>query len=159
MAEATLPEIRRFLTARSIAVVGVSRDPKHFSRMLFRDMRQRDLPVIPVNPQADEIEGMPAAASIPEGTEAVLVMTPAAVTPRVCADAIAAGARRVWMYRAIGHGAVDAAAAAQCREAGLEVVEGHCPYMFLEDAGWIHRLHGGLLKLTGKYPAASCCSH
>lgn len=155
MAEPTLTAIRRFLGARSIAVVGVSRDPKHFSRMLFSDLRKRGFPVVPVNPRAGEIDGLQSPNTIPKGTEAVLVMTPATVTPQVCEDAIAAGVRTVWMYRAIGHGAVDAGAAERCRQAGLDVVEGHCPYMFLEDAGWIHRLHGGLLKLTGKYPAES----
>jgi len=25
--------------------------------------------------------------------------------------------------------------------------------MFLEDTGWFHRLHGGLLRVTGSYPA------
>ncbi|MCW5965169.1 MAG: CoA-binding protein [Bryobacterales bacterium] len=155
MADTTLPAVRRFLRARSIAIVGVSRDPKHFSRMLFRDLRKRGLPVVPVNPRASEIEGIPAAKSVPEGTEAVLVMTPAAATLAVCEDAIAAGAEKLWMYRAIGHGAVDHSAAERCREAGMEVVEGHCPYMFLEDTAWIHRLHGGLMKLTGKYPQQS----
>ncbi len=153
MTDTTMPAIRRFLQARSIAMVGVSRDPKHFSRMLFRDLRKRGLPVLPVNPQAAEIEGVPAARTVPEGTEAVLVMTPAAVTASVCGDAIAAGAKRLWMYRAIGHGAVDTEAAERCREAGMEVVVGHCPYMFLEETAWFHRLHGGLMKLTGKYPA------
>ncbi len=154
MAEANLPVIRRFLKARSIAVVGVSRNPKHFSRMLFRDLRKRGLPVTPVNPHAGEIEGLTSIPTIPEGTEAVLVMTPATATARVCEDAIAAGASRVWMYRAIGHGAVDPVAAERCRQAGMEVVEGQCPYMFLEDAAWFHRLHGGLMRITGKYPSA-----
>lgn len=112
------------------------------------------MPVTPVNPQAGEVDGIEAAAAIPAGTEAVLVMTPAAVTAKVCEDAIAIGAKRLWMYRAVGHGAVDPTAAQRCRDAGMEVVEGHCPYMFLEDSPWFHRLHGGLLKLTGKYPAA-----
>ncbi len=154
MPETNLAAIQRFLRAPSIAMVGVSRNPRHFSRMLFRDLRQRGMPVTPVNPQADEIDGVAVATDIPAGTEAVLVMTPATATAQVCDHAIAVGVKRLWMYRAAGHGAVDATAAERCRAAGMEVVEGHCPYMFLDDTPWFHRLHGGLLKLTGRYPAA-----
>ena len=158
MAKAELPVIRRFLGSRSIAIVGVSRNPEHFSRMLFRDLRKRGYPVVPVNPLTTEIEGIPCAprlAEVPGGAEAVLVMTAASATPEVCTDAIDCGAQRVWMYRAIGHGAVDPAAAQRCRDAGLEVVEGLCPYMFLQDTALIHRVHAGLMKLTGTYPTAA----
>jgi uncharacterized protein len=156
MSTNTLPSIQQFLQSPSIAVVGVSRNPRHFSRMLFNDMKVRGLPLRPVNPRTDAIEGMPCVPRLMDCQpvpDAVLIMTPAAATAEVCEQAIAAGVRQVWMYRAIGHGSVDAEAAERCREAGMNVVEGECPYMYLKDAGFIHRLHGGLLKLTGKYPA------
>ena len=34
----TMADVREFLNQRRIAFVGVSRDPKNFSRMLFREM-------------------------------------------------------------------------------------------------------------------------
>jgi uncharacterized protein len=155
MPKNTLDSIQKFLKSPSIAVVGVSRNPRHFSRMLFRDLLQRGLPLQPVNPKVEEIEGLrcvPRFRDCERAPEAVLIMTPSGVTADICEEAIELGVRQVWMYRAIGHGAVDPDAAERCRQKGLNVVEGECPYMFLEDAGLLHRMHGGLLKLTGKYP-------
>ena len=48
----TLDDVRDFLAQRRIAFVGLSRDPKHFSRVVFREMSQRGYDVVPVNPAA-----------------------------------------------------------------------------------------------------------
>jgi hypothetical protein len=56
------------------------------------------------------------------------------------------------MYRAGGQGAVNKDAVQFCHTRGLHLVEGHCPYMFLQEAPFFHRLHGFVLKLTGGYP-------
>ena len=49
--------IRDFLAQRRLAIVGVSHQPKDFSRMLFRAFRERNFEVVPVNPGAAELEG------------------------------------------------------------------------------------------------------
>lgn len=56
------------------------------------------------------------------------------------------------MYRVGGKGAVSQAALEFCNENGIRVVPGFCPLMFLPDAGWFHRLHGFVMKITGSYP-------
>lgn len=161
MADATLPQIRGFLSTHRIAMVGVSRDPNDFSRKLFKDLGKRGYEVIPVNLNAgmiDEQPCYPRVSSIDGQLDAVLILTPADQTSQVCEDCIAARVPRVWMYCAIGHGAVDPVAAERCRKAGIDVIEGYCPYMFLEDTPWIHRIHGGLLKFLGSYPEVSGAS-
>jgi hypothetical protein len=40
-----------------------------------------------------------------------------------------------------GRGAVSDEAVARCREAGVEVVAGACPFMFDEPVRGVHRLH------------------
>jgi len=67
------------------------------------------------------------------------------------ADCAAAGIPRVWMYRAGGRGAVCLKAVAFCEEHGIQVVPGQCPFMFLP-SGAIHRVHGFVRKITGRYP-------
>ena len=56
------------------------------------------------------------------------------------------------MYRATGKGAVDPYAVEFCEKNGIEVVVGECPFMFLPQTGFVHRLHGFCKKLTGRYP-------
>ena len=130
MAEATLPEIRRFLSTKRLAMAGVSRNEKHFSRALYRSLQDRGYEVVPVNPQAAMIGDercYPRVSSIEPPVDAVLVMTPAKQTAAVCEDCLRAGIARIWMYRAIGHGAVDKAAAERCREAAQRPLIGREP--------------------------------
>ncbi len=48
----TRREIDGFLALKRVAMVGVSRDPRDFSRMLFREMKKRGYDMVPVNPGA-----------------------------------------------------------------------------------------------------------
>jgi uncharacterized protein len=151
-----IDEVRDFLSAKRIALVGLSRNPKHFSRMLFRDMCKRGYEMVPVNPTARELEAKRCFARLQDiepAVEAALIMTPASDTGRVVRDCAEAGIRRVWMYRAGGQGgSVSPAAVDFCHKEGIHVVEGHCPYMFFPKTPIFHRVHGFILKLTGGYP-------
>jgi predicted CoA-binding protein len=153
----TMQNIQDFLGLKRVAVVGVSRNPNDFTRSLFRDLRQRGYDVVPVNPALTEVEGMACLAKVSDATppvEGALLMTSPKATDAVVHDCEAAGVRHVWMYRAAGAGAVSADAVEYCRSSGIDVVEGECPYMFLQGASWPHRLHGYCRKVFGHYPAA-----
>lgn len=154
----TTQDVQDVLSLSRIAMVGVSRDWKDFSRALFRDMCNRGYDMVAVNPSATEIEGDPCAPSLREvhpPVEGVLIMTRARETLRVVQDCVDLGIQHVWMYRAGGVGAVSAEAVALCKQNNVHVVEGHCPYMFLPHTPFVHRVHGFLLKLTKRYPAAA----
>jgi hypothetical protein len=34
----------------------------------------------------------------------------------------------------------------------MEVIPGQCPFMFLPGAAGVHRFHGFIRKITGRYP-------
>jgi predicted CoA-binding protein len=148
--------ITQFMAARRIAVIGVSRDSRHFSRNLFRTLISRGYHVIPVNPQASEIEGLRCYASviaIEPTVDAALLFTTGAATDAVVRECAGASIPCVWMYRAAGIGAVTESAVEFCLEQNITVVPGECPYMFLPHAGCIHALHGFARRLIGTYPA------
>ncbi len=147
--------INDFLAQKRLAVVGVSRTEKHFSRALFRDLRKFGYDVVPVHNEAGEIDGMSCARQVQDiapPVDGALIMTPPEVTEKVVEDCAEAGVTRVWMYQAAGRGAVSQKAVDYCAEHGMSVVPGECPYMFLQQAGWFHKFHGFLVKLAGKYP-------
>jgi predicted CoA-binding protein len=130
--------IQDFLARRRIAIVGVSHQSKDFSRMLFRAFRDRDFDVVPVNPGARVIEKkycFPRIQDIQPPVEAALLMTSPEVSEQIVRDCAAAGIRRIWIYR---HSPI---AEAWCAERGIAVIAGECPMMFLNGAGWIHRVH------------------
>ena len=147
--------IDAFLSQKRLAVVGVSRNPKDFSRMLFRDLQSRGYDLVPVHPQMSDVEGVPCRAHVTDvvpPVDGALLMTSASVSNEVVRECAAAGIRRIWMYRATGKGAVDPYAVEFCRKNGIEVVAGECPFLFLTPVGLIHRAHRFCKKLAGRYP-------
>lgn len=143
--------VDEFLAEKRLAVVGVSRSPRDYTRLVLREFRSRGYQAIPVNPNATEIEGERCYAHIGEidpPVEAALLLTAPAASGAVLADCARAGIRRVWMYRGAGPGA-----GAFCREHEMSLIAGYCPLMFLPNIGGIHRFHGFLLKIAGRYPA------
>ena len=150
-----LETIEDFLAQKRIAMIGVSRNPKDFSAVLFEEFRKRGYDMVPVNPNAQEVLGQPCFARVQEihpPVDAVLLMTTADITDKVISDCAAAGIRRVWMYRAGGKGAVSENAVAFCHEHGIQVVPGQCPFMFLPATGGVHKFHGFIRKILDTYP-------
>jgi predicted CoA-binding protein len=151
----TRADIEDFLTQNRIAMVGVSRDPKDFSRSLFREMRKRGYDMVPVNLFAEDIEGeecFQSLHSVNPAVDGVLLMTPFWEAERIVEECAELGIPRVWMYRAGKNSASTQKAIDYCKEHNIRVVEG-CPLMFMRGTSFPHHAHGFLLKLTGRYPA------
>ncbi len=147
--------IEDFLAQKRIAIAGVSRNEKDFSRTVFREFVRRGYDVVPVNPNAEAVEDVPCAAhldAISGKVDGVLLMTSPAVTDQMVKECAAAGIPRVWMYRAVGAGAVSQEAVEFCEAHGIAVIPGWCPFMFFHETPFFHRAHGFVLKLFGGYP-------
>ena len=145
-----------FLAHKRIAVTGVSRDPKsHGSNVVYCRLRERGYDVVPVNPNAETVEGDPCYPdlhSIPDGAEAVVIGTKPAhadATMRECAEL---GIEHVWMHRGPGSGSVSAAAADYGRAHGITVIDGGCPCMFAPTADVGHKVMRRFFTLTGNVP-------
>jgi len=154
----SLPRIREFLGHKRLAFVGVSRNPQEFSRHLMAEFVRRGYDVVPVNPSTAEIDGLacfPRVQDVPTPVSAALLLTAASETLQVVQDCLAAGVMDVWMYRAGGTGAVDPEAVAFCQQHGMRAVVGECPFMFLPETAFFHRLHGFVRRILGSYPQAS----
>jgi predicted CoA-binding protein len=127
VAHSTPDVIRTVLTTtQTWAVVGCSPDPSRDSNRIARLLQARGYRVIPVNPAAEELLGercYPDVAAIPEPVDVVDVFRRSAQAGAHVDEAIAAGAKAVWLQL----GVVDAAAAARAEAAGLLVVMDRCP--------------------------------
>jgi uncharacterized protein len=160
---ASLDIIEDFLAQKRIAIAGISRDSATDSARLFEEFIRRGYDVVPVNPNTAQVQGRRCFARVQDiqpPVDAVLVMTPPEVTESIVNDCAAAGIRRVWMYRgATGKGSVSAKALALCEERGIDVVPGQCPFMFLPHSAGVHRLHGFVRKITGRYPQRARASN
>ncbi len=140
---------RALLAHRRIAVVGASRDPQDFSRVVLRELLKRGYDAVPVSPAAAgvELDGRAAVGRIQElspPVDGAIFFTPTGQTAAAAGEALAAGVRRLWFHRGGGAGASSPEAIATCRAAGVEPITDLCPFMALPGAGWLHRLHGFL---------------
>lgn len=147
--------IDRFMACKRIALVGLSSDPKSFSRALFNDFQKRGFDMTPVNPACDRIGDLPCYKRVSEIeplVEAALIMTRSQVVPEILEDCRNAGVQLIWLYRSMGPGAVSSEALQFGRDNNLDLVPGYCPYMFWKDSGFIHGLHRLIMKIGGKFP-------
>jgi len=114
-------------TTKRIAMVGASAKAERPSFGVLRFLLENGYDVTPVNPglAGSTILGGPVVASLADAAplEMVDVFRAADQVGPVVAEAIAAGARIVWMQL----GVVNHEAAAAARAAGLTVVMDRCP--------------------------------
>lgn len=131
---ATTEEVRRILaSARTVAVVGLSDKPERDSHRVAAYLQQAGYRIIPVNPNLSSVLGekaYPNLRAIPEPVDVVDIFRKPEAVPEIVEDAIAIGARVVWMQDGIVHNA----AADRARQAGLTVVMNKC--MMREHRAW-----------------------
>jgi len=148
-------EVERFLAGRRFAVAGVSRRKNEAANAIYRKLAAAGYEVVPVNPKATEVEGVPCFAdldSVPGELDGVVVATPPAAGTAVVHQAVARGVPRVWFHRSFGDGSVSEPAIAAAKEAGLDCVVGGCPLMFVSPVDPVHRCMRWWLGRKGKVP-------
>ena len=153
---ASMPSsVAEFLAGKRFAVAGVSRQPKQFANAIYRRLLDSGFEVLPVNPNAAEVEGVrcyPDLISIPGAIDGVVVAT----HPRTGLDIVRQcgekGIRRVWFHRSFGSGSVSGEAVRECKERGIQCIVGGCPLMYCEPVDAGHRCIRSWLRLFGRVP-------
>jgi predicted CoA-binding protein len=133
-------KIRRILrTSKVIAVVGLSAQWHRPSYFAAKYMQEHGYRVIPVNPNYDAILGEKCYKSlrdIPEKVDIVDCFRKSAEIEALAGEAIAVGARVLWMQL----GVENPSARRMAQAAGLEVVENRCVKIehgrFFGGLGW-----------------------
>lgn len=110
---------------RTIAVVGLSSNPARASNSVAFYMRRNGYQVIAINPNETEVFGGKSYASLtdaPPGIELVDIFRRSDEAGKAVDEAIAIGAKAVWLQE----GVIDGAAAQRAVDAGLLVVMDRC---------------------------------
>jgi len=134
-------KIRRILrTHKTLAVVGLSAQWHRPSYFAAKYMQEHGYRIIPVNPGYEAILGERCYKSlrdIPGPVDIVDCFRKSAEIPAIAEDAIAIGAKVLWMQL----GVHNDQARARAEAAGLEVVENRCVKIehgrFFGGLGWV----------------------
>lgn len=114
-----------YAESKTIAVVGVSSDQSKPSNIVPRYLQTMDYRVIPISPKGGELLGETAYTSLEEvegDVDIVDVFRPAEEAPGIAKQAVAIGAKVLWLQAGIASDEAEAIA----REGGLEVVQDIC---------------------------------
>lgn len=111
--------------ARTIAVVGASRDPSKAGGSVPEGLQRRGFRIIPINPYADTLFGervYRTLLDVPVKVDLVDVFRPAEDAPAIAREAAAIGAKALWLQLDIR----SAEARRIAEAAGMEYVENEC---------------------------------
>jgi len=146
----TLKQINDFIEAQPIALVGVSRNPKKFGYTAFKELKEKGMKIIPVNPQADEILGekvFPNVSALPSDVQGIIILTKKNQTIGVIREAKEKGIKQIWIQQmADTKEAID-----ELKGTDINYITGECILMHFKPHS-IHKFHGKIMKFFGRYP-------
>lgn len=146
-----MKDVARFLSLEKYAVAGVSRDPKKFGHVMFKDLRKKGMDLVPVNPKAETIDGVKCFKSVgelPSDIKGLIFMTPKEETLSVAREAIAHGIKDLWIQQ----GAESKSVIEALENENVNLIHNQCIMMFWKPSG-IHSFHRFLKKIFGGVPA------
>ena len=147
---ASLKQINQFIENQPIALIGVSRNPKKFGHAAFKELKEKGMKIIPVNPEATEILGEKTynnVSSLPESVKGIIVMTKKEKTAGVVREAMAKGIKEIWIQQM----ADTKEAIGELKASDVNFITGECILMHFRPGG-IHKFHGNLRKFFRTFP-------
>jgi predicted CoA-binding protein len=147
----TKKEVDLFLSLKTLAVVGVSRNKQKFGSMAYLDLKTKGYTVYPVNPKLTEFDGVkcyPSLKAIPKGVEGAVLVVHPVDADQVVKDAKSAGIKQIWFQQ----GAESKAAVQFCKQNGMSAITGECIMMFMPNTASFHKVHRFLRGVFGGNP-------
>lgn len=146
----TIKQINDFIEAQPIALIGVSRNPKKFGYAAYKELKDKGMKIVPVNPETDEIMGEKAyrnVTNLPSDVKGIIILTKKSKTASVIKEAREKGIRNIWIQQM----ADSPEALEQLKGSDINYITGECILMHYKANG-IHKFHGSLKKFFGRFP-------
>lgn len=146
----TLKQINEFLNSQPIALIGVSRNPKKFGYAVYKELKEKGMKIIPVNPEAAEIMGeisYPNVKVLPSDVQGIIVITKKDQTAAIIREAKEKGIKQIWIQQmADSKEALD-----ELKDSDINYITGECILMHYKPHS-IHKFHGALKKFFRRFP-------
>jgi predicted CoA-binding protein len=144
--------IQEFLAPRKFAMAGVSRNPKKFGFMAYKDLKNRGFMVYPLNPEADTIDGdrcFRSVSELPGEVSHLVTMVPKDQTKGIVEEAIAHGIKSIWIQQMS-----DTPEAIElARQHQVHLVTKNCILLHTKPVKGFHGFHRNMLRLFGMLPS------
>lgn len=147
----SLKEITEVLNSNTIALVGVSENPKKFGNIVYHTLLNQKRNVIPVNPNHDSIGNNKCYRNIKEinpKPDSVIIITPKEISLSAAEEALEIGVKNIW----INQGSNSPELSEFVENKFENIVNNKCIFMFSEPVEGIHKFHKKIVKIFGKYP-------
>ena len=146
-----LTSIQSFLSPKKLAIVGASRNPKKFGRVVYDTLKQKGFKVYGVNPNSENLNGdicYKNIASLPAEVDRIYIVTPPEKTAENVRLALDKGFRNIWIQQRSDTGeALD-----MVKDKDVNLIYNQCILMYASPVKGAHKFHGFLNKVFGKYP-------
>jgi predicted CoA-binding protein len=133
-------DINNFLSSKSVALIGVSRDKQSYSRILLKAFVDKGFEVFPVNPNETEIDGIKCYQSItqlPDSIDAAYIIRRKDIAIDLAREAANRGIKKIWIHVKCD----DPNIKELCKEYGVTVIAGECFFMWAEPVKGVHAFH------------------
>ena len=140
-----------FLASEKIAFAGASRNPKKFGAQVFNMLKEKGYKLFPINPHAGEIGGISCfenVKALPADCKSLLIMTKAAETDKIVADAVEKGIQNIWIQQK----SETKTAVQFALDHQVNLVSGECIFMFSNPVKGFHGFHRFMKKTFGQLP-------
>ncbi len=142
-----------FLQSKTVAVAGVSSKGDVAANIIYKKLRDLEYEIYPVNPNAIVVEGDPSYPSlkaIPKPVDLVVIGTHPDVTAGIIDECIELNIKQVWIHKSLGLGSYHEKAIQKAQAAGIRLIPGGCPMMFLEPVDPAHKCMKWFFRVSGK---------
>jgi uncharacterized protein len=147
----TQNQIQNFLSLKTLAIIGVSRNEKKFGNAIFKELKLKNYDVYPVHQDISNFEGnicYPDLKSLPVKPDGLIIVTNKEKSLGIVKEAHMAGIKNVWTIQTSG----SKEAIEYCESNNINVIYKQCILMFLEPVASFHKFHGFIKKLFGRFP-------
>lgn len=142
------PMIDDFISAKRIAVVGMSRSGKKFGNIVGKELKSKGYEIYPVHPEVQEIDGLtcyPDLKSLAGKVDGVWISVPSRKVTPILVEAAEIGLKNIWLQQ----GAWSKEVQQSIDNLKLPVVTKKCILMYAQPVHSFHKFHRTIKSIFG----------
>ncbi len=142
--------LKTFFSSPAYAVIGVSQNREKWGNIAYRMLRDKGMPVYPVNPHLSSVEGDTCYANVkdlPGNVRSVIVVVPPSVTEQVVRECVEKRITGIWLQP----GAESSEAIGLAEKNGIAVMYNACIMVMLSPVKDFSKINEWLGKAIESY--------